>query len=129
MSEDKTPIKKKILWIEDDVMIGTILGNKILAAGYDLIHIIDGEEALNYLKESTPNLIVIDILLPGIDGLSVIKKLHDDARLSKIPIIILSNISTQADIDLAKSLGVKKFLVKPATSLEEIMVEVLAWCK
>jgi DNA-binding response OmpR family regulator len=124
----KSSNKRIILWIEDDLVIGTILGNKLIAAGYDLIHVNNGEEALYQLKQVIPSLIVLDILLPGVDGFAILRHIHEDTKLSKIPVIILSNVSIQADVDLAASLGAKKFLTKPQTSLEEVIAAVKALC-
>ena len=128
-TEPAAPRKKIILWVEDDLMIGTILGNKLIAAGYDLIHVSGGEEALYQLKQVVPSLIVLDILLPGINGFDVLSKIKADSSLKDIPVIILSNVSRDSDIDKANAMGVKKFLVKPTTSLEEIIAEVKIWCK
>ena len=123
------PKKKIILWIEDDVMIKTILGNKLIAAGFDVIHVSTGEEAIYRFKQVVPNLIVLDLLLPGIDGFELLKQIHNDETLKNIPVIILSNVQRESDIATAKSFGVKKFLIKPSTSLEEIITEVKTYCK
>lgn len=121
-------MSKKILWIEDDLMIGTILGNKLINVGYDLIHINTGEEAMYFFKDSVPDLVVLDLLLPGIDGFAILKYMHGNESLKNVPIIVLSNVSREADIAIAKSLGVKEFLVKTANTLEEIVVKVRMHC-
>ena len=117
-----------ILWVEDDVMIGTILGNKLISEGFDLIHVSTGEEAMYHLTQVTPQLIVLDLLLSGLNGMDILRTLHKDQNLQKIPVIILSNMSKESDVEEATALGVKKFLVKPSTSLEEIVKCVRAYC-
>ncbi len=121
--------KKLILWVEDDLMISTILGNKLIAAGYDLIHVSTGEEAMYQLKQVTPQLIVLDILLPGMNGIEILKNLQKDNIMNKVPVIILSNVSKESEIKSAKDMGVKKFMVKPSSSLEEIVAAVKTYCK
>ncbi len=125
---NKVSDKKIILWVEDDVMIGTILGNKLISEGFDLIHVSTGEEAMYHLKQVTPQLIVLDLLLPGLDGMAILRTLHKDPVFSKIPVIILSNMNRESDTEEAAALGVKKFLVKPSTSLEEIVKQVRTYC-
>jgi DNA-binding response OmpR family regulator len=121
-------MSKKILWIEDDLMIGTILGNKLVNVGYDLIHINTGEEAMYYFKDSVPDLVVLDLFLPGIDGFAILKHMRGNDVLKNVPVIILSNVNREADIAIAKSFGVKVFLVKTGNTLEEIVAKVKEFC-
>ena len=121
-------MSKKILWIEDDLMIGTILGNKLINAGYDLIHINTGEEAMYFFKDSVPDLVVLDLLLPGIDGFAILKYMHGNDLLKNVPVLVLSNVSREADVAIAKSLGVKEYLLKTGNTLEEIVTKVRQHC-
>ncbi len=116
--------KKKILWVEDDKLIGTILAKKLLSSGFDLFHAKNGEEALESLKNATPDAIVVDLLLPGMSGFDILQQIQMDEKLKKIPSMVLSNLSKPSDIDKAKLLGAKKFLVKAAASLDQIVLEV-----
>jgi len=121
--------KRIILWIEDDLIIKSILGNKLIAAGYDLTHVNSSEEAMYHLKQATPSLIVLDILLPGMNGFEFLGKIHSDKDLSNIPVIILSNLSTEADVKKANDFGVKKYLIKTAVTLDDILAEINTYCK
>lgn len=109
-------------------MIGTILGNKLVNVGYDLIHINTGEEAMYYFKDSVPDLVVLDLFLPGIDGFAILKHMRGNDVLKNVPVIILSNVNREADIAIAKSFGVKVFLVKTGNTLEEIVAKVKEFC-
>ena len=120
--------KKKVLWVEDDVFISTILVNKFISAGFDIIHAKTAEEAIACLRKDTPDIIIVDILLPKADGFQVLQFIHDDQRLAKIPRMVLSNMSKPADKQRAEELGSSKFLVKPATSLEQVIDEVRKLC-
>jgi len=116
--------KKKILWVEDDKLIGTILAKKLISSGFDLFHAKNGEEALEALKSSIPDAVVVDLMLPGMTGFDILQKMQMDPQLKKIPTMVLSNLSKPSDIEKAKMLGAKKFLVKAATSLDQIVEEI-----
>jgi DNA-binding response OmpR family regulator len=115
---------KKILWVEDDKLLSNILSKKFEATGYSLFRVVDGERAFEYLAKDTPNVIILDIILPKMNGLDVLQKIRMDEKLRKIPVIMLSNMSKQSDIEKAKILGAQKFMVKAAVSLDEIVTEV-----
>jgi DNA-binding response OmpR family regulator len=115
--------KKKILWVEDDKLIGTILSKKIVSSGFELFHAKNGEEALDIVSRETPDAIVVDLLLPGMSGFDILQKMQMDERSKRIPTMVLSNLSKPSDIEKAKLLGAKKFLVKAATSLDQIVAE------
>ena len=125
---DSTGRKFKILWVEDDKLIGTILAKKLISSGFDLFHAKTGEEALEALKSSIPDVIVLDLLLPGIGGFEVLQEINKDAGLRNVPVMILSNLSKPTDIERAKVLGAKRFLIKAATSLEQIVKEIRILC-
>jgi CheY-like chemotaxis protein len=116
----------KVMWVEDDKLIGTILSRKLVSSGFDLFHAKTGEEALEALKDVKPDAIVLDLLLPGIGGFEVLQAINKDNGLRNVPVMILSNLSKPTDIDRAKILGAKRFLIKAATSLEQIVKEINA---
>jgi len=118
--------KKTILWVEDDKLIGSILGKRLASSEFDLIHVTDGNEAFSKLKTVTPDVIVLDLLLPGMDGFEILQKIKMDTRLKKVPVMILSNLSKSSDLEKAKLLGATKFIVKAASSLDKIIAEVRA---
>ena len=120
--------KKRILWVEDDKLIGTILAKKMIASGFDLFHAKSGEEALDALKQVIPDVIVLDLLLPGMNGFDILAKINEDTAFKKVPVMILSNLSKPSDIDRAKTLGARRFLIKAASSLEEIIKEIRTLC-
>jgi DNA-binding response OmpR family regulator len=116
---------KKILWVEDDKLIGSILGKKLISSGFDLIHTKNGEEALVELSSVIPDAIVLDLLLPGMTGFDILQKIRAmDGRMKSVPVMILSNLSKPSDIERAKVLGAAKFMVKAASSLNQIVMEI-----
>ncbi len=121
--------KRKILWVEDDKLIGTILGKKLVTAGFDLFHAKNGEAALETLKTVIPHVIVVDLILPGMSGFDILQVVNTDSRLKSVPKMVLSNLSRPSDIEKARALGAQKFLVKAATSLDQIVIELKAMSK
>lgn len=129
--EDKkiASASKKILWVEDDKLIGSIMEKKLVSSGFDLVHVKNGEEALNSLQNRIPDLIVVDLLLPGMSGFEILEKIKDNETLKNVPRMVLSNLNKSSDIEKTKSLGASKFLVKASTSLDQIVSEVKDMCK
>ena len=123
---EKDNKSKKILWVEDDKLISSILEKKFTAVGISVVHALNGEEAELQLKEVTPDLIIIDITLPGMDGFEILQRIHMQDRLKNIPTLILSNLSKPSDFEKAKMLGSTKYMVKASSSLDQIVAEVRA---
>jgi len=114
----------RLLWVEDDRLIGTILSKKLSSSGFELYHAVNGEQALDMLRQIIPDVIVLDLVLPGMSGFDILQAIKKDARMAKVPIMILTNLSKQSDIEQATMLGAQRFLVKASSSLDEIVREV-----
>jgi len=119
---------KKIVWVEDDKLIGTILAKKLISSGFDLSHAKNGDEALAFLAQVVPDVIVLDLLIPGINGFDILQRIKATPQLAHVPVMILSNLNKQSDIDRARLLGAQKFLVKAAASLDQIVMEIRKLC-
>ena len=113
--------KKRILIAEDDSFISEIYKINLENAGFEIIIAESGHEAVNIPKETKPNLILLDLLLPGLNGFEILEKLKKNPETSNIPVIILSNLSQKEDIEKAKSLGAIDYIVKSETSSKEIV--------
>jgi len=116
MSNDHT-----ILLVEDDTFLIDILVQKFQSDGYEVIHAGDGESALEKAHENEPDLIFLDIILPGMNGFEVLKQLKEDEKIKDIPVAFLSNLGQKEDIEKGKRLGAIDFIVKANHSLEEIV--------
>ncbi len=121
--------KKKVMWVEDDKLIGSILARKLISFGFDLTHARDGDEAIKMLSEVDPDVIILDLLVPGIGGFDVLQRIKATPRLAKVPVMVLSNLNKQSDIDRVRILGADKFMVKAAASLDQIVMEIKGLCK
>ncbi len=119
----QTP-QRKVLWIEDDKLLGMILVKKFEAYGHIIFKAENGNEAFNFLEKDIPDVILLDILLPDIDGFNLLQKIKMNEKYRHIPVLILSNVSKQSDREKAKALGASNYLVKAVVSLDEIIREV-----
>lgn len=115
---------KKIMWVEDDEFLSDIIARKFSAQGCLLVHTTNGEEAINVLKKEIPDLILLDILLPGIDGFEILRQIKSDSKTQNIPVILLSNLGQKADVEKGKHLGAERFLIKATVTLDEIVEEI-----
>src|SRR3989338_3510950 len=101
----------KVLWVEDDMFLTDILVKKLSAEGANVLHANNGEEALKLLESEKPQVILLDILLSGIDGFEVLRRVKTDDKVKHIPVILLSNLGQKADLDKGKELGATKFMI------------------
>jgi len=115
---------KKILIIEDEEALLAMLSQKLIREGYDVVSARDGEEGFAKIKEEKPDLVLLDIVMPKMSGMEVLEKMHADKKLAKIPVIIISNSGQLVEIDKAKALGVKDYLVKAEFDPQEVVEKV-----
>jgi CheY-like chemotaxis protein len=107
----------KILLIEDSKFQRIANGRALLKAGYSVIHAGDGDEGLRIARESMPDLILLDMMLPKLSGLDVLRALKADVLVKHIPVVVLSGLGQANEAKLLKE-GAAAFLVKSETSLE-----------
>lgn len=113
-----------ILVIEDDKFLRELLVRKLSGEGFDVQNAIDAEAAFAILAERKPKIILCDLILPGIDGFEILKRIKADPRISDIPVVILSNLGQKEDLEKAMALGAEDFMVKANFTLDEIMAKV-----
>lgn len=115
---------KKILFIEDEPDLQKTLGDLLTKEGYEVISALDGETGLRLAQTQTPDLIILDLILPRVHGFEVLKALKDNEETKNIPVIILTNLEDMADIEQALELGAKTYLVKANYNLEEVLEKI-----
>ena len=112
----------KILIIEDDETLSRMYQKKLEHDGFEVAAAYSGGEGLIATSKEKPDLILLDIMMPAMDGFEVIKQLKRQEETKNIPIVILTNLGTsEIFIDEAKMLGVKNYLVKYKTSAQEVV--------
>jgi len=115
---------KKILFIEDESVLQKTLEKTLTEEGYNMISALDGETGIGLARSQKPDLILLDLVLPKVNGFEVLKSLKKDPGTKKIPVIILTNLERMSDIDKALELGATTYLVKVDYSLDEVMEKI-----
>ena len=123
-SAEKDIIGKKVMWIEDDPTLNDIMERWLARYSVDLVHATNGTEGLELLKRERPDILLLDIMLPDIDGFTILEEMKDDPDLKHIPVILFSNLSHKNDIDRGYKLGASRFIVKSTVFLENLAGEI-----
>ena len=112
---------KRILLIEDDPFLSSLLKNRFIKEGYDVDLAQSGDAGIKALKESAHDLILLDLILPGKSGFEVMEEINGDPLAPKIPILIISNLGQDSDMEKGKELGAVGYLVKARTSIDSLI--------
>ncbi|MDD2732112.1 MAG: response regulator [Candidatus Pacebacteria bacterium] len=115
---------KTVLLVEDDPFLVEIYNTKLKEAGFSVEIATDGEEALKKLNDAIFDLVLLDIVLPVIDGWEFIQKIKTDDRFKSLKIVVLSNLGRKEEIERGVKLGVAKYLVKAHHTPSEVINEV-----
>jgi len=115
---------KKILWVEDDTFLSEILAKRFEREQCISIYCPTGEDALQKLATETPDLIMLDLILPGMSGFEILERIKKDSRIKDIPVIVFSNLGQQSDIDAVLKLGALKHFVKAEMNPDDIVREI-----
>jgi len=117
-------IMKKILIIEDDVLLGNVLAQKLTSEGFATALSRDGLEGFQKIKSFHPDLILLDIILPTMNGCEILEAKLKDPSLANIPVIVISNSGQPVEIKRALDLGAKDFLIKVDFTPQEVLEKV-----
>jgi two-component system, OmpR family, alkaline phosphatase synthesis response regulator PhoP len=118
--------QKKIVVAEDDMAMAEIVCHKLETSGFAVRHAEDGVKALEQLKLDLPDLLLLDLMMPEMDGFEVLEKIRADnnKKFAALPVIVLSNLWSNEDILKAQSLKVNGYLVKAYFTPDEILAKV-----
>ncbi|GIT65283.1 MAG: response regulator [Nitrospinales bacterium] len=105
--------KSKIVVIEDEVDILEVINYNLSKEGFDVCSALDGEEGLALIKKEVPDLVLLDLMLPGLDGIEICRKLKTDYSTRSIPIIMVTAKGEESDIVLGLGMGADDYMVKP----------------
>lgn len=123
------PAIKKVLLVEDDEFLSSLLRNRLLKSGVEVMHAKDGQQALDGLKTYKPDLILLDLILPKRSGFDVMEAIRQDPSLENAPIIIISNLGQPEDVQKGQELGAVEYFVKAKTSIEDLVSNILEFLK
>ena len=111
----------KILIIEDDRFLSSLMKARLEKEGFSVTQAFNGEEAMGLLKKDQPDMIVLDLIMPRVSGFEFLENISVDPQISKIPVMILSNLGQESDIQKVKRLGAVQYFVKVKTSIDELV--------
>lgn len=115
---------KKILVIDDDQFFSKTLEAALPPNKYILINAEDGEVGLEKLKSEKPNLIILDLMMPKMDGTAFLKKLQESTDLPKVPVLVSTNLSSVKKISDVMTMGVVGYVIKSDESLQSIVQDI-----
>ncbi|MHB8791927.1 MAG: response regulator [Thermoleophilia bacterium] len=104
---------KRVLIVDDESSLRTLVKVNLEVDGLEVSEAVDGNEAMNILRESKPDLILLDIMMPGKDGIEVLEELAADKNLRDIPVILLTAKGEQEDLERGAALGARGHITKP----------------
>lgn len=116
--------KKTILVVEDDKFLRELLTRKLESEGFPVSMAVEGKEALRKIKEELPHLVLLDLVLPGIDGFGILEQMKKDPQTDKIPVIILSNLGQREEVERGLELGADDYLIKAHFTPNDIIERV-----
>ncbi len=121
---NESSTSKNILIVEDDEFLRSLTAKRLEKEGFAVKVAVDGENAINVLADYQPDIVLLDLLLPGLDGFEVLKKIKSTDAGKKTPVIIFSNLGQKEDIERAKSIGADDFLIKANFTLDDVVAKI-----
>lgn len=115
---------KKVVWVEDDQFLNDIITRKLSMTKCLFFHANEGEEALRIIDKEMPDIVMLDIVLSGMDGFEILRRIKSDPKTKHIPVILLSNLGQASDIEKGKNLGAARFVVKATVTPNEIVDQI-----
>ncbi len=121
--------KKYILVMEDDKFYGNIFKTKFQREGFDIDLAENGSIGMDIAHSRKPDIILLDLMMPVMNGFETLAELQNDPVLKDVPVIVLSNLGQKSDIEKTQALGAKDYLVKANVSLQEAVDKVKGYLK
>ena len=115
---------RRVLLAEDDRFLRRAAEARLRQHGLEVLTAVDGEEALRLARAERPDLVLLDVVMPRLQGFEVLKALKQDEATAHIPVIVLSNLGQARDVEQATALGAVAFLVKAHLSLQDLVQRV-----
>ncbi len=112
--------KTKVLIVEDDALLIKALIDHLTKQKFEVVGVGNGLEVLKTTKSYKPDIILLDLILPGLDGFDVLKQLQADKVTKLIPVVVISNLSEVGEVKSALALGAKEYIIKANTQLSAI---------
>lgn len=115
---------KKILIVEDDTALYTLYATELEIKNYEVSNVSDGTLAIQAMKEQKPDLVLLDLVLPGRNGLDILKEMREDSDLEEVKVIILTNFGNEDNVSTALELGAAEYIMKYKIVPSELSVKI-----
>ena len=112
---------KKVMLIEDDRFLSSLIKARLEKDGLNVAQAFDGDDAIKRLPEERPDLVILDLIMPKTNGFEVLKAISLMPGLERTPVVIVSNLAQDSDIDKARQLGAKAYFVKVKISIDDLI--------
>ena len=129
MDNKENQPKPKIMIVEDDSFVMDIYQTKLSQEGYTVLPAENGAQAIKELEKEIPDLVLLDIIMPYVDGLQVLKKMKADEKLKNVPVILLTNLSQKENINEGLGLGAEDYLIKSHFTPSEVLEKIKKYIK
>lgn len=116
-----------ILVVEDDTFLANAYRVKLTKSGFTIRIALDGDEVFTILAQFTPDVIILDLMIPKKDGFEVLKLLKADDRWKNIPLIVASNLGQEEDVDRAMKMGANDYIIKSDLSLNDLITKIRSY--
>ena len=118
---DKKSKKKNMLIVEDDALLCRALSDAFSQEQFQTVSVGNGLDVQEVAEKNPPDIILLDLILPGLDGFAVLKQLKSETKTASIPVVIISNLGSAADVKSAKSLGAEEYFIKANSEIKQII--------
>ena len=122
-------MSKAVLLVEDNDFIRNMYQLKLAKANIEVIEAVDGSMALAKIKEYKPDVVLLDLMMPNVSGIEVLKELKKQGITPNLPVVVLTNVMDQATIDEAKSLGARDYIVKTDLTPSQVLEKITPFLK
>lgn len=112
---------KKIMVVEDDRFLSSLVKARLEKDGFTVVQAFDGEEAIQMIKTERPNLVILDLIMPKVTGFEVLQTISITPGFEHTPVVILSNLAQDSDIEKARQLGAREYFVKVKISIDDLI--------
>jgi len=121
--------KKKILIVEDDAVLSSMYKTKFELDGFEVVTVANGAEGLETAKKDKFDIIFLDVILPQLDGFAVLEEIKKDSKIKNIPVVMLTNLGTQEDMEKGKKMGATDYIVKASLTPSQVSDKIKEYLK
>jgi DNA-binding response OmpR family regulator len=113
--------QKKVMLVEDDKFLSSLIRARLEKDGFLVVQAFDGDDAITRLPEERPNLVILDLIMPKTNGFDVLKAISMMPGFEHTPVVVVSNLAQDSDVDKARELGAKAYFVKVKISIDDLI--------